>query len=66
MCRVTTRARKGYENGKIAVPLVEPAAKIHHSNAYWVKNKSADMRGPWHETEENEKREEGGWLTKPM
>lgn len=25
---------------KIAAPLVEPAAGIHHSDTYWVKNKS--------------------------
>ena len=57
MCRVTTRARKGYENGKIAAPLVEPVAEIHHSNAYWVKNKSADMRGPGDERQRKMKRE---------
>lgn len=50
---------------KIAAPLVEPAAEIHHPDTYWVKNKSADNEGDQRKRR-NEKREaEGGRLTEP-
>jgi len=33
------------ENQRVGVPLVAPAAEIHHIDTYWIKNKSLDNEG---------------------
>lgn len=46
------------KNQKIAVPLVEPAAEIHHPDTYWVKNKSTDNEGARGREREEEREKE--------
>lgn len=46
------------EDRKIAAPLVEPAAGIHHSDTYWGTNKTADNEGTRGSKREKQ-REEG-------
>lgn len=48
----------GKKNQKIAVPLVEPAAEIHHPDTYWVKNKSTDNEGARGREKEEEREKE--------